>query len=325
MRYFASYFDRHYLARVLVLLDSLKRWMDEPFHVFALCLDETSYDFLENRQLSDVTLISLEQLEQSSPQLVHTKRTRSVVEYYYTSGPSFLLYVFNHYPEVDTLTYLDSDLYFFSSPRSLFEELEDYSVGIIEHRLAPNLQSYLRFGIYNVGWVFFRRDSFGLACLQWWTDRCIEWCHDRVEGHRFADQKYLDDFPRLFARVRVIQHKGANLAPWNLGTFQVSAPAGMVMVDGQPLVFFHFQGLKMIRPWLIDTNFGWYKIAPSRIVRHQIVDPYIRQLKEVMHIAGEARTIRTKSRRVGGLSKFVRAAVGAGYALFRRAYVVSLD
>jgi len=325
MIYFATYFDQNYLPRVIVLLESLKQCMDEPFHLFALCLDDASYELLEKLRPADVTLIRLKELEQSNVRLEQTKATRSIVEYYYTSGPSFLLFLFNQYRNIDILTYLDSDLYFFSSPQPLFKELDSHSIGIIEHRLSPNLQSYSRFGTYNVGWVSFRRDADGLDCLQWWADRCIEWCHDRVEGRRFADQKYLDNFPRLFGRVRVIQHKGANLAPWNLGACRVTSKDGNLMVDGQPLIFFHFQGLKMIRPWLIDTNFGWYKVAPSPIVRQQIVAPYIRQLKEVMHIAGEASTIRSKTRSVGFLSKLARAVIGAGYALFRRAYVLSLD
>src|SRR5215831_4271729 len=113
MRYFATYFDENYVARLLILLESLKRWMDEPFHMFALCLDNTSYELLAKLSPANVTFISLIQLERSNPRLLQTKTTRSRVEYYYTSGPSFLLYIFEHYSDVDGLTYLDSDLYFF--------------------------------------------------------------------------------------------------------------------------------------------------------------------------------------------------------------------
>jgi hypothetical protein len=72
-----------------------------------------------------------------------------------------------------------------------------------------------RFGIYNVGWVSVRRCEEGIKALRWWRERCIEWCHDFVDGDRFADQRYLDRLPGLFPHVHVIQHLGANLAPWN--------------------------------------------------------------------------------------------------------------
>ena len=79
-----------------------------------------------------------------------------------------------------------------------------------------------RFGIYNVGWVSVRRRDDGIAALRWWRERCIEWCYDRVEGDRFADQRYLDRLPELFAGVHVIEHLGANLAPWNFADLPAS-------------------------------------------------------------------------------------------------------
>ena len=76
-------------------------------------------------------------------------------------------------------------------------------------------KSQRRFGLYNVGWVSVRRRDDGIAALRWWRERCIEWCYDRVEGDRFADQRYLDRLPEMFSGIHVISHLGANLAPWN--------------------------------------------------------------------------------------------------------------
>ena len=44
----------------------------------------------------------------------------------------------------------------------------------------------------------------------------------------------------------VCSHPGANLAPWNIGRYNVSAVEGTVSVDGQPLVFVHYQSFKLI-------------------------------------------------------------------------------
>jgi len=323
MRYFCTYFDRHYVPRALVMFESLSRCSKEEIHLFALCLDAESHKLLSEANLSNVTLVSLDELEQAHPELLATKAGRSKVEYYYTCGPSFLLYLLETHPTIDLLTYLDSDLYFFADPKPLFGEVQGHSIGIIEHRLPKKLESFKRFGTYNVGWVSFRRSEPGIECLQWWADRCIEWCYDHVESSRFADQKYLDEFPTRFKAVRVIQHKGANLAPWNVANYRIMKGDDSVMVDEQPLIFFHFQGFKMIRPWLFDTNFGWYKVSPSAVVRQSIVRPYIRELKQASRTMNRAQTIRARSRGFGWFTRFGRTVVGISFGLIHRAYIVS--
>ena len=182
---------------------------------------------------------------------------------------------------MDLITYLDADLYFFADPAPLYEEIGDRSVAISAHRFPPELIAFEQFGIYNVGWLSFRRDESALSCLRWWRERCIEWCYDRVEPGRFADQKYLDDWPNRFQGVAVLSHKGANLAPWNLANYKVRASAGQVWVDEQPLVFFHYHGLRQIvRGFLYDPNFGQYGYAADQTVKNSVYAPYVRVLAE---------------------------------------------
>src|SRR6185369_9309965 len=122
--------------------------------------------------------IPLEEFEAADPALLQAKANRSKVEYYFTCTPSLPLYVLNKNPEYDLVTYIDSDLYFYSSPEPLFEEMGDDSISVIEHRYAPHLLGRERYGIYNVAWMSFRRTPDGLACLNWWRERCLEWCYD---------------------------------------------------------------------------------------------------------------------------------------------------
>ena len=35
-------------------------------------------------------------------------------------------------------------------------------------------------------YILFRRDENGLACLNWWRDRCNEWCNKRLEDGKEA-------------------------------------------------------------------------------------------------------------------------------------------
>jgi hypothetical protein len=192
------------------------------------------------------------------------------------------LFVLNNNPQVDLITYLDADLFFFAELTPIYDELADRSIGIIGHRFPRFLKDNEQYGIYNVGWVSIRRDDHGLACLRWWRERCLEWCYDRCENGRFADQKYLDAWPSLFQQVGVLQHKGANLAPWNVANYTIVTDGDRVFVDEQPLIFFHFHGLKHIARWTYDPGLDDYKTKSTTVIRRRIYAPYIRTLAETM-------------------------------------------
>ena len=201
------------------------------------------------------------------------------------SRASLLDWLLRTRPEIDVLTYLDSDLYFFSDPTPIFEAFQGYSTLIIEHRFPPQRVQMEAYGRYNVGWLTFRRDAQGLACVAWWRDRCLEWCYDRLEDGRFADQGYLDQFPKLFRDVLVLDHPGANLAPWNAGTHQLAEKDGHILVDGQSLIFFHFQNFRQMAPliWRVDHRDNF--VPPYRFLGRLLYRPYIRALARA-HILG---------------------------------------
>jgi hypothetical protein len=274
---FCTYFDCRYLVRGLALYQSLKQHCS-PFQLWVLCMDSNSYEVLSELRLPNVHLIALEEFEKGDERLLEAKKTRSLIEYYFTCSPSLPLYVLNNCPEVNLITYLDADLFFFADPSPLYNEIAHHSISIIGHRFPPNLRDQEIYGRYNVGFLSFRRDEQGLACLHWWRDRCLEWCYDRAEDGRFADQKYLDAWPTLFSRTVVLDHKGANLAPWNLSNYTVSRKRGKIWVDEQPLIFFHFHGSKSPEEWFDDPSWAFYQVKPSKVVGRHIYEPYVRTM-----------------------------------------------
>lgn len=281
-RHYCTYFDQRYLPRALALYNSLKQHSNS-FYLWALCFDEFSYQRLRDLKLQDVRPISHEEFTHNDDQLLAARENRSLVEYYFTCSPSLPLYVLNKDPSIDLITYLDADLYLFSSPEPLFDEIGTASIAIIPHRFPLALQYLEDNGIYNVGWLTFKRDVEGLSCLQRWRNQCLEWCYDRIEGTRFADQGYLNDWPVTYRNIAVIQQKGANLAPWNISGFQISMREGHIWVDDDPLIFFHFQSLACVRPGIYKLNFSKYKVKPSRFVKANIYAPYIRLIEEIIY------------------------------------------
>lgn len=287
MYYFCTYFDHNYLNKGLALYQSLTEQCDS-FTLYILCMDDECYQVLSRMRLPGIIMISLEDFEKGDQDLCNAKKNRSLIEYYFTCTPSLPLYILNHYPQVDIITYLDSDLYFFSSPGPIYSELGSDSVLIVGHRFPEYLRDREIYGIYNVGYLSFRKDKYGLECLKWWRDKCIEWCYDRYEGDRFADQKYLDTWTRQFNNVVVLKHEGAGLAPWNLSNYKLTADNDKIMVNNRELIFYHFHGLKKISKRSYDTNLSEYKVRPTRLIRG-FYKSYINVLEKYDRELGQAR------------------------------------
>jgi hypothetical protein len=211
MHHFCTYFDINYLPRALCLLDSLRRHCPS-FRLHALCLDEACYAEIRELAREDVVPVSLSELEAADRELAATQTERSLLEYYYTCGPAFILYTLRTHPEVERLTYIDADTCFYADPASIFAELAGSSIGVTVHRFDHSRPQ----GRFNVGWITFAQDANGRDCVSWWRERCIEWCYERFEDGKYADQKYLDEWPIRFGGVKVIENRGANVAPWNV-------------------------------------------------------------------------------------------------------------
>lgn len=286
--YFCTFFDNRYLIRGLALHESLSQKLTDDFELWILCMDAETYGFLHHANLGKVNLIKLEELEQACPDLTRVRGERGLVEYYFTCKPALIEFLLDANPRVDRLTYLDADLYFFADHSLLNDEISASSIALVEHRFAPNLQHLAKTGRYNAGWVSIKRDPTGLACVQWWRKRCIEWCYDSPENGRYGDQGYLDEFRRLFGSVVSVSHKGANLAPWNIGNFNIGLVDGRVVVDGEPLVFFHFHGLKQVKRWLFDSGFHGYQVSMDTTTREKIYRPYVRLLYQSEKCINEA-------------------------------------
>lgn len=273
MNHFCTYFDHRYLGRGLALYHTLKQHcVDAVLHV--LCLSEECEQVLRGLALPDMKLVSMAELETWDAELL-ARKNRPRVEYYFTLSPCWPRYVFHTQPDVDVLTYVDADCALFSDPKPVLEEMNDLSVGLVGHRFPEVLQHKTIYGVYNVGWLSFRRDEQGMACLDWWRNRCLEWCEDRLDGDRFADQKYLDKWPEMFSRACELKHVGINVAPWNVERFAFSAPGGSMQVDGQPLVSYHFHGCKReIGPfWRMGLTH--YTKHPDPQLRSHVYLPYV--------------------------------------------------
>jgi len=277
MNYFCTYCDQGYAARMLCLHDSLRE-LGEPFRLFVLCFDAATADVVAGEAAPSLIAIPLDELLAADPAYAAVRPTRSVIEFYFTATPVFVRFCLNREPQAQLMTYLDADLFFFGPASAVLAEQGAASVGIVPHRFAPWSRRSLRNGIYNVGWVSFRRDAHGLACVDWWRERCLEWCYDRVENGRFADQGYLNEFPQRFAQVRAMEHPGINAAPWNVDPARLTCVEGQPWVEGRPVLFYHYQGVREVAPGWFDPGVRSYHVAFTPEMRDYLYAPYLRRL-----------------------------------------------
>lgn len=282
MRYYCTYFDKGYLVRAVALYASLMRHERMPFTLYAVCLDELTRLVLDKLNLPGVVTVPLHEIEADDEPLRQARLNRSLLEYYWTLTPTVILRLLKRFPQVAAITYLDADLYFFSSPQPIFDEFSGFSILIHEHRFYEEFKPAAKFGRFNVGLLCFRRDAAALEALQWWRDRCNEWCYSRLEDGRFGDQLYLEDWPERFNGVRILEHIGAGVAPWNCLQYRYALdPVGQVTVDGHPLIFYHFHALCFSHPrYVVLSKIPAHKFSMA-LVSHCYL-PYVRALHTAM-------------------------------------------
>ena len=280
MNYYCTLFDSTYLTRGLSMYRSLVN-VGEDFHLYIYAFDKLTRDIFKELNLPRVTVISLEEFE--TPELLEVKPTRTKGEYCWTCTAATILHALDTFnlPEV---TYVDSDLLFFDKPSIILKEFRDSDkdVMITRHNYTPEYDQTATSGVYCVQFMTFKDNPNSRHVLNWWKDRCIEWCYAKLEENKFGDQKYLDDWTERFQGIHVMQNKEAGLAPWNIQQYHVEEGP---IVNGKQAIFYHYHGFK----WIRDHEKQWFLLAPglyrlNENVRNYIYAPYATALTNSLEI-----------------------------------------
>ncbi len=214
MEHFATLYNRLFLPQGLALHISMERHIQD-YVLWVLCIDDDTYDVLGRLDLPNVRRLKLSDLE--TPELLQVKLGRTIGEYCWTLTPFSPRFVFEADSTIERVTYIDADLWFRKNPKPLFDELDtaDKQVLITDHAYSPEYDQSTTSGQYCVQFITFNRNG-GEQVRKWWENRCIEWCFARLEDGKFGDQRYLEQWPKLFSEnVHILKNKELILAPWN--------------------------------------------------------------------------------------------------------------
>ena len=262
-RNYCTYFNINYLIKGIALIESLEKNEKKEYTLFVICMDELTQTFLSKMNYKSVELIPFSKIENSDRFLLKIKNTRSHVEYLWTAKSSILMWLINEKPEIEAICYIDADIFFFNSPDPIWTELINCSVLIHEHRFSEEYSDHKKYGKFNAGFVCFKTDHQGLKVLKWWRERSLEWCYDRIENNKFADQLYLETF-QTFNGVDIVKHTGVGVAPWNHTQYSFTKNEdGQVHINDNPIIFYHYHSLITVEPGHIilssNTNTSFSK------------------------------------------------------------------
>ncbi|MGV3706982.1 MAG: glycosyl transferase [Arcticibacter sp.] len=281
---FCTLFNSAYLSRGLAMYQSLLRHCDD-FHLYIFAFDEGCLQTLRDLKLEHASIISLEEFEDDA--LLAVKPERTAGEYCWTCTSSTIWYCIHEYG-LESCTYIDADLLFFSNPKVLIDEMGTSSVLITEHRYTPRYDQSDLSGIYCVQFITFKRDEWGLAALSWWRNACLEWCFKRFEDGKFGDQKYLDDWTTRFEGVHELNHPGGGVAPWNVQQYSFLKRDKRVMLreiasdNIADVIFYHFHAFKYAQGNVFHLTEDQYDIADDAV--QFLYKPYAQAILEAENL-----------------------------------------
>lgn len=283
---FCTLFDSNYLDKGLVLFDSLKKVVDD-FKLYVIAFDDKCYEVLSD--IADKRIVPISMKEFETEELLIAKSNRTRGEYCWTCSCFSIAYVLDNYEDI--CTYIDADLYFYSNPQCVIDEMieHDCQVQIIEQRLDNRRISReltKKMGKYCIEFNTFTNDSNSRKVLRWWQDRCLECCTASPDGKVFGDQKYLDDWLERFESINVVENVGAGVAPWNIANYIIKFDENSALYSAEhlvsgkknELVFYHFHDVTFVDEKIVDIGVYNQAAHTEEEMVKLIYYPYIKQI-----------------------------------------------
>jgi hypothetical protein len=279
-------FDKNYLAKGLCLYKSIK---NNNILLNILCIDEFTFLKLSELKLEKIKLYNLKKLEEENQDLFKLKNSSHKTEYgdsysnyCWALTPFFCNYLLKN-KEIESLLYVDSDIYFYENFDSIKEEVSDHSVGIVTHRTDYHLTKETNSGKYNVGIVYFKSDEIGIKCSEFWKNLLMNPNNEYYSRYgTCGDQKYLELFEIKFDNICIIDKLVGHGAPWCFESYEY-LDKYTIMYNGmkQKMVYNHFSHFKIgENGWESSYGGEWKPETINRYVKEYYEDYY----KEIMDI-----------------------------------------
>lgn len=265
------------------MLESLEAHCRVAKTITVLALDDNVRSFLSALGRPEWRVIGLSDLRDDDLMTLHGKRRQR--EFCWTCTPALSHRMVLDAEEGDIVVYLDADLRFFAAPELLLDELgPEGSILIHEHRFSADRQRYeATSGRFNVGFVAFRVTEEARACVKRWRSQVLETCVLDPDNGLCGDQGYLNEWPKKYPGLRIMENIGGGVAPWNLNSYVLTGSRGTPRVDGVPVVFFHYHSFRSVAV----SRLGTIAAIPAHgydfptLAKHLFFSDYARALRRL--------------------------------------------
>lgn len=271
MKHLTALSDQNYILYGVALIESLEK-STIPWTLHYYCIDDLTYRYitmLRNPRVvayrPEVLTTSTVRLPMATPQnRLNRLKVQDPRYFCWALASVFTEFIMNRVT-CDSVTYIDSDIYFHRDIKTLFDAFGAADVGIFRHRHFMDPAMDYGDGRYNVGVVYFKASAKGKRLLSWWADAVL---YQRYpEYASCGDQKYLEFFPKACSPSEIfIDGDIGHGASWQWEVYDLSKLKDKIVIwNGreQELVFTHFSKFKYN---LNDRSFAssWYK--PEHVI-----------------------------------------------------------
>ena len=147
------------------------------------------------------------------------------------------------------VVYFDPDIKTYGELSEIENTLDRYEMiltphltGFLDDGMKPSELEILQSGTYNLGFIAIKNTEQMGVFVKWWQEKLYADCVVDIPRGLFVDQKWMDLVPAIFEGIYVNRNEGWNVAYWNLLHRKVTNNKGLYLVNGVPLLFFHFSG-----------------------------------------------------------------------------------
>jgi len=179
-------------------------------------------------------------------------RQYKIVELNTAVKPFYFRYLFDSFADAESIIYLDPDIFIYNSFEYVENCLQVNDIILTPHACSPvpldnkkpGERSYLKYGIFNLGFLAVTRSENTDIFLKWLADRLYDYCYMEVNLGMYVDQLWINHVPVYFSKVCISKHMGLNCAYWNLHERYFSFANNSYFINKTfQLLFFHFSAL----------------------------------------------------------------------------------
>ncbi|MFN8530786.1 MAG: class I SAM-dependent methyltransferase [Anaerolineae bacterium] len=248
--------SKNYIASARTLMQSIRAFHPD-IQLVTLLVDEIDGQFDPRSEVFSVFLAA----DLDIPNWSHFSMKYDIMELN-TAVKPYLLHMLMEKFGARRVIYFDPDIAVYHDLNALFDLLDSHMAVLTPHILDPIQDTkkpaetdFLQVGAYNLGFFAISKQGQWHDLLHWWEERLYDQCTREIDRGLFVDQHWMDLLPSLFDSVYVLRDPGYNVAYWNIQGRDLSRdPEGHYLVNGHPLVFFHFSGFSVDNPNIVSKH-----------------------------------------------------------------------